>query len=733
MESIASGAARGIPETPAPAPLSEEHRRELEVKSGISPEVIAARGYYTAWSPRDLPDAFPNWQRRPGLVVPGLSPSGKAHHQYKPKTPIRRKSGPGPKYETPQGAGIMLDVNPLMLEEVRSGTGELWITEGCKKVDALASWGIPAVGLTGVYMAAVPKTKGAEPLPCWHHVRLKGRTVIIAFDADAKTNVDVQEALRRLVVMLEALGAVVLVVYVPAVNDDSKAGVDDYKAAGLTHDGLRRRAQPFAPLDVGRERMKRDVRLKRGVANLWRSWREMPARVMAECTDRAALRALILAAGRKGKPEIRDGRSGLLVVLSARDGADDANISLGSWTNAIGRLEAAGRLRRTMWGRAKDKLGAYLLFTSWDAPGAEPYPWGGGRALREQYGRGETPEGNEGQEREVKDGGSFRLSNAAHDRGVHVTRAPSDEVPALRWPKVVHTWERFGRRRVVVDSHYVARLGKRREEIIRYLLENVGASVAELFEHFGPERGRVRDFRRRMLGPLEREGIAAVTGEDVALTPAWREALEEVRERDEELADARRQSDRHAREKKAFRQARKDGWDPTPDLKGRAEVRRVFAGAAERESRERIEEQRRKVGMTCEVFVHDTLARLGRVRFGLLREMWADKGGKRDHVRFAVKKLGYRLERSAAYGGELFVIPGEAPAPAPERQDPAPVVPMHREASPKPPVEPSRRREESSTELTSPADDWRDHALDCGCSECFAPMPTSYVKIGGPR
>src|SRR5215210_778432 len=88
--------------------LSEEHRRVLEEESGISPEVIAARGYYTARKPSELPKAFPRWQRRPGLVVPGFSPSGARFHQYKPKTPIRRKGKPGPKYETPQRAPVML-------------------------------------------------------------------------------------------------------------------------------------------------------------------------------------------------------------------------------------------------------------------------------------------------------------------------------------------------------------------------------------------------------------------------------------------------------------------------------------------------------------------------------------------------------------------------------------------------------------------------------------------------
>jgi hypothetical protein len=69
--------------------------------------------------------------------------------------------------------------------------------------------------------------------------------VTIVYDADAKTNPGVQEALRRLVAMLEELGAMVLVVYLPAVNDDGKAGVDDYLAAGGTVAELRMMAGPY--------------------------------------------------------------------------------------------------------------------------------------------------------------------------------------------------------------------------------------------------------------------------------------------------------------------------------------------------------------------------------------------------------------------------------------------------------------------------------------------------------
>ncbi len=92
---------------------------------------------------------FSKYQRRPGLVVPMFSPDGETvGYQLRPDRP--RKNGP--KYETPGGSSPVVDVHPLMLEEVRSGARSLLITEGAKTGDAATSrgsrrWCSPASGL----------------------------------------------------------------------------------------------------------------------------------------------------------------------------------------------------------------------------------------------------------------------------------------------------------------------------------------------------------------------------------------------------------------------------------------------------------------------------------------------------------------------------------------------------------------------------------------------------------
>src|SRR5215212_8561171 len=136
--------------------LSEAHRRMLFEESGISPDVARERGYYTARRRSEVPEAFKNYQRKPGLVVPMFSPDGETvGYQLRPD---RSRKG-GPKYETPGGISPIVDVHPRMLEEVRDGDGQLLITEGAKTGDAATSRGIPTVVLAGVWMWCLPKVK----------------------------------------------------------------------------------------------------------------------------------------------------------------------------------------------------------------------------------------------------------------------------------------------------------------------------------------------------------------------------------------------------------------------------------------------------------------------------------------------------------------------------------------------------------------------------------------------
>jgi hypothetical protein len=608
--------------------LSDLHHRQLKA-SDISDDVIVARGYRTIRRRSEVPDAFADWQRRLGLLVPTHSPDGKTKgHQLKPNKPILRKDGSAPKYETPAGSTITLDVNPLMLEAVRHGEGDLWVTEGCKKVDSLASRGEPAIGFIGVWNMAVPKTKGTGPLSCWQHVRLRGRRVVIVFDADARTNPDVQEALRRAVMMLEGLGAIVLVVYLPAVNGDGKAGVDDYLAAGGTVAELRLMAAPYHPVDVGAERITRDEKLRAGVEDLERRLLGETWLGMGGASARDVYLKLIESARCRGQV-VEDG---IRVVKAQGPLALEAKVSSRTLWKALDRLEEWGLIYRDNEGRKPDKSGAFVL-----------------RANVSHKGRTRGGEGNVTPQSQTYDPGDLHL-----------------RAPRLRWSQPRYT----PRRGLVADTRKVRqspkpesrpaikRLGKIRGSMIDALDASGGTlalkQMAEILH-----RKRPRDIRRRHLPMLEEAGIVTVDGDTVSLTQNWLEALEEQRESGKEIEAEELARRRYLDKSRAFHR-RHEAPVSKPSAASLEAIRRSreskaagLAAIKERVARAAKAEEQRK----AEAFVRDRLRKLGRIRLALLQDVARDVGLDPWAIPKAVEALGYGVEELPEYGNRRFVFP----------------------------------------------------------------------------
>ena len=189
--------------------LSADHLKMLIRESGIAAPIVAGRGYWTAYRRDQVPDVFPLWQRRRGLVIPTYSPAGDTSYQLRPNTPRNPKR----KYEQPHGVGCILDVHPSMMHTATVPDVPLWITEGVKKGDALTSRGCCTVSIVGVWNWQ----RNAEPLPCWDHVALDGRECYVVFDSDVMVKPEVQLALDRLASFLRGRGAGVQVVYLPEV------------------------------------------------------------------------------------------------------------------------------------------------------------------------------------------------------------------------------------------------------------------------------------------------------------------------------------------------------------------------------------------------------------------------------------------------------------------------------------------------------------------------------------
>jgi hypothetical protein len=188
--------------------LAPHHRAMLEQGSGISPEQIRDRGYFTVTHTDDLRElGFADHQLRvPALVIPVFGVDGGLRfYRIRPDDPRQDPEKPGKvvKYEQPTGTRVTLDV-PRSAQPFLSDAGtRLWIVEGEKKADALVSRGECAVALLGVWSW---KREGL-PLPEWDSIRLVRRKVHIAFDSDAAHKVEVQRALWALAEYLQARGA----------------------------------------------------------------------------------------------------------------------------------------------------------------------------------------------------------------------------------------------------------------------------------------------------------------------------------------------------------------------------------------------------------------------------------------------------------------------------------------------------------------------------------------------
>jgi P4 family phage/plasmid primase-like protien len=282
------------------ARLSPDHWRELVIESSIDPALVLARGYATmdastatfikrqGITPRAL-----EAEHFPGLLVIMHAPDGDGlTFQWKPATPVIGRNGKPQKYIS-RVADPRLDIHPAQLPLLADLDRRLWIGEGVKKGDALATRDELAINLTGVWNW---RTKDG-PLPDWEHVPVKGRQVVICYDADAWTKPNVLQAMVRLGTWLQSRGARVSYLIVPdQANGRAVKGVDDFLAAGGTVDQLLQAATRTPPEAVKTDDAFTDSRLAERVADevlagryCWipgLGWLRWDGRRWSECSDK---------------------------------------------------------------------------------------------------------------------------------------------------------------------------------------------------------------------------------------------------------------------------------------------------------------------------------------------------------------------------------------------------------------------------------------------------------------
>lgn len=231
-----------------PGALAPEHESELVKGSAIAPKVVAARGYETETTKAQLKRlGFSNSQGGigPWLMIPMYGPGDTipATVQVKPTQPRPGANGKPVKYESPRGAGVVLDVNPLAQGSLPDATVPLWITEGVKKGDAIVSAGGTAISLTGVWGWKM----GSLPHESWATVALDGRDVYLAFDSDALDKTGVWDALSALEKFLTKRKANVKIITLPKLHGHAKTGIDDYLASGATLKEAQQHVGPLPP------------------------------------------------------------------------------------------------------------------------------------------------------------------------------------------------------------------------------------------------------------------------------------------------------------------------------------------------------------------------------------------------------------------------------------------------------------------------------------------------------
>ena len=144
--------------------------------------------------------------------------------------PIVRANGKPIKFLTPPRQPNVLITHPRTRHLLTKPEQAIVIAEGVTRVDALAAFDIPAVGLLGVN-----SWKGGRPsvaLPDFDQLGIKGNRFVLAFDGDLQTNKRVNAAVTRLKRWLASRGAdAVSVLTIP-----EDMGLDDWIASNAFED-----------------------------------------------------------------------------------------------------------------------------------------------------------------------------------------------------------------------------------------------------------------------------------------------------------------------------------------------------------------------------------------------------------------------------------------------------------------------------------------------------------------
>ena len=157
----------------------------LVLRSGIDPQAVQEREYRSIHDSLELAMLGLKAAPTPGIAIPIFPPGANGVAPpilvYRPDQP----ADPKRKYLWPTGVRMRLDSPPRCHPQLADVSITLYIVEGVKKADALASQGVCVIAVSGVGCFGGNPEEGIPILGDWEHVELYGRNVRIAFDSDA--------------------------------------------------------------------------------------------------------------------------------------------------------------------------------------------------------------------------------------------------------------------------------------------------------------------------------------------------------------------------------------------------------------------------------------------------------------------------------------------------------------------------------------------------------------------
>jgi len=222
--------------------------------SGVDPVLLEGR-YRTVTAEEAQAVGFSEHQARDGMLIKLYSPAGEVSYELKPDKPRTEVKKNGKrmivKYEQQGSFASVVDVHLSMRWRLLFSDEPLYVTEGTKKGDCLASRNRLAVGLAGVWNWGTEperdrlRRRRPELLSDWDVVPLKGRRVYIAFDADFRKKRSVALAIMRLAERLTEREARVYIIWLPG----PEKGIDDFVVAGGNLERLEEDATPFQACD----------------------------------------------------------------------------------------------------------------------------------------------------------------------------------------------------------------------------------------------------------------------------------------------------------------------------------------------------------------------------------------------------------------------------------------------------------------------------------------------------